>query len=184
VAPGGRERAGANPVTMRFAALALAGLTVAVLSAGAGVAADRQSQIQAAYDHECKSAIAKDGSGFASALSPGFIAVDLDRNQEKASDVVAAVVTPPQSTIVQTCRYVIRGFQIDGAIATVLETQTSTGTLLNDAVMKPFVRVQDSTDVWKFSARPLEIASQWTGVRLTVDGDVVQDRGILASPEP
>ena len=122
--------------------------------------------------------------GSPSALSPDFIAVDLDRDQEKAADVVAAIVTPPQSTIVQTCKYVIRGLQTDGAITTVLETQTSTGSLLNDAVMKPFVRVQDSTDVWKFSGRPLEIASQWTGVRLTVDGDVVQDRGILASPQP
>jgi hypothetical protein len=168
---------------MRFAALALAGLAAASC-AGAGVAADRQSQIQAAYDRECKSAIARDGSGFASALSPDFIAVDLDRDQEKAADVVAAIVTPPQSTIVQTCKYVIRGLQTDGAITTVFETQTSTGSLLNDAVMKPFVRVQDSTDVWKFSGRPLEITSQWTGVRLTVDGEVVQDRGILASPQP
>ncbi len=169
---------------MRFAALAWVGLALSASSIGSGVAADRQSQIQAAYDRECASAIAKNGSGFASALSPDFIAIDIDRNQEKAADVVAAIVTPPQSTIVETCKYVIRGFQIDGAIATVLETQTSTGTLVNDAAVKPFVRVQDSTDVWRLSGRPLEIASQWTGVRLTVDGVVVQDRGILASPEP
>jgi hypothetical protein len=169
---------------MRFAALALAGLALAASSSGSGFAADRQSQIQAAYDHECASAIARDGSGFASALSPDFIAIDLDRNQEQAGDVVAAIVTPPQSTIVQRCRVLIRGFQIDGSIATVLETQIATGTLVSDAAVKPFVRVQDSTDVWKFSGRPLEIASHWTGVRLTVDGNVVQDRGILASPEP
>jgi hypothetical protein len=169
---------------MRFAVVALAGLAVTASSAGSGMAADQQSQVQAAYNHECDSAIAKDGVGFASALSPDFIAIDIDRNPEKAGDVVAAIVTPPQSTIVETCKYLIRGFQVDGAIATVFVTQTSTGTLVDDAAVKPFVRVQDSTDLWKLSGRPREVASQWTGVRLTVDGNVVQDRGILASPEP
>jgi ketosteroid isomerase-like protein len=167
-----------------MARFALAGLAAAALSAGTGVAADQQSQIQAAYDHQCDAAIAKDASGFASTFSPDFVAIDLDRNQRTLTETVAAVETPPQSMIFEACKFVIRGIQIDGSIATVLVTQTVSGTLVSDAAVKPFVRVEDSTDVWKFSARPLEVASKGTGERLIVDGNVVQDRGILASPGP
>jgi ketosteroid isomerase-like protein len=166
-----------------MARFALAGLAAAALS-GTGIAADRQSQIQAAYDHQCDAAIAKDASGFASTFSPDFVAIDLDRNQRTLTETVAAIQTPPQSMIFETCKFVIRGIQIDGAIATVLVTQTVSGTLVNDAAVKPFVHVQDSTDIWKFSGRPLEAASKGTGERLIIDGNVVQDRGILASPQP
>jgi hypothetical protein len=164
----------------RFALAVLAG---AALTAGAG-AADQQSQIQAAYDRQCKAAIAKDGSAFAGTLGPDFVAIDLDRDQQKAEDVLDAIATPPQNTILERCYYVIRDFQSDGTTATVLETQTATGTLVDEGAVKPFVRVEDSTDVWNVSGRPLEIGTQMSGKRLTVDGLVVQDRGILASPGP
>jgi hypothetical protein len=166
---------------LRFA---LSGLVAVALSAGAGSAADQQSQIQAAYDRQCKAAIGKDGSAFAGTLGPDFVFIDLDRNQQKAGDVVDAISTPPQGTIFERCNFVIREFQSDGATATVLETQTSTGTMTSEGASKPFVRVEDKTDVWKISGRPLEIASQITGLRLTLDGLVIEDRGILASPEP
>jgi hypothetical protein len=184
VAAGGRECEGANPPTMRTLRFALAGLAAAALSAGAGVAAGRQSQIQGAYDHQCTASIAKDGAGFASTFGPDFVAIDLDRNQLTRAEFVAAIVTPPQSMIVQTCTFFIRSIVTDGAISTVLETQTVTGTLLSEGTVLPFVHVEDSTDIWKFSGRPLELSSKGTGERLTVDGNVVQDRGILASPEP
>lgn len=168
-----------------MARFALAGLSAALLTAAAGAAAGQQSQVQAAYDRQCKATEANSGGAYASTLDPGFIAIGLDRDRSLSADVIATIVTPPQSASIQTCRVLIRAFQVDGTIATVLETQTSSGTLITgDSLVKPFVRVRDAADVWKLAGRPVEIASQRTGERLTVDGEVVLDRGILASPEP
>lgn len=115
----------------------------------------------------------------------GFAAVDLDRNTRSRAEVVAAVESPPQGAIFESCAVFIRGLQAGGNTATVLETQTITGTLADDdGTAKPFVHVEDSIDTWAISPKPLETASSGTAERLTVDGLVVLDRGILASPSP
>jgi hypothetical protein len=167
-----------------IARFVFAGLAAVALTAGAGMAADPQSQIQGAYDRQCNAVRSKDGGAFEATLSPDFVAVDLDRNQQTRDDVAGAIVVPPQSMIVETCTFLIRQIQTGDATSTVAETQTMSGTLVSDAAVKPFVRVEDSYDVWKITGRPLQLSSKETGVRLTVDGNVVQDRGILASPEP
>jgi hypothetical protein len=147
-------------------------------------AADKQAQVQAAYDHQCKTVVAKDIRGFESTLSPSFVAIDLDNNSLTVDQVADAVESPPLGMLFDQCAVLIRGFSIDGNLATVAETQTSAGTLYDQGTSKPFVHVEDSIDTWNVSGTPRELTSKGTGERLTVDGVAMLDRGILASPQP
>jgi hypothetical protein len=152
--------------------------------AAAGGAADKQTQIQGAYDRQCKAAVAKNMSAFASTFSKSYVAIDLDRNSQTLDQVIAAVETPPQGMTFDACTFLIREFSSDGDTATVAETQTVAGSVLQDGASKPFIHVEDSVDTWKISGTPLELTSTGTGERMTIDGLAVLDRGILASPQP
>jgi hypothetical protein len=162
-----------------------AAVTFSTLACPAVRAADMQSQLQAAYDGQCKSAVAKDAATFQTFFDPKFVGTDLDGKQVPLSVVVTEVTTPPAGLTVANCAFVIHKVSVANGVATALVTQTVTGTIVQGTgAPSPFVQFEESTDTWNVSGSPAQLTSLETGQRVTVDGKVVIDKGTVTAPAP
>ena len=141
---------------MRNYALPLAAmLSLACLASTAVLAADTKTELQAAYDGQCKAGLAKDATAFTKFFDERFVNTDIDGSQEGLDQTVAGVVTPQAGVTFLTCAFTIRKVSQQGIKVTALVTQRVTGTFAQGGGSpQPFVQVQDSTDVWNFSGCP------------------------------
>jgi hypothetical protein len=163
-----------------FLAAALAFGSFAFTSARAD---DTQSKIQAAYDAQCKAFLAKDGDAFAKTFDPKYAATDLDGKQQTLADTVNDVTASSPGITIATCTFTIRKLTVNGTTATVLATATAAGTVMqNGGASAPLSQIQETTDTWNVAGAPMETSSVETGLRATVDGKVVQEKGTLATP--
>jgi hypothetical protein len=153
-------------------------------NAVAGLAADSRSQLQAAYDAQCSSAISKDVVAFQKFFSPSFVATDAAGRQQTLAQIVAIIQSPPQGFIVGSCSFAIRSISIENGSATVLVTRTISGAVVQGVITEPFTQVQNSSDTWALSGSPVETTSTATGVRTTYGGKIVDQRGTLPATPP
>jgi hypothetical protein len=144
---------------------------------------DVRSKIQAAYDAQCKAFIAKDGDAFAKTFDPKYQSTDLDGKHEALADIVSEVTASTPGITISSCEFKIRSLTVSGATATVLVTAIATGTLTqNGGVSAPLSQIQETTDTWNVAGAPMQLSAVETGLRATVGGKVVQEKGALASP--
>jgi hypothetical protein len=149
----------------------------------AASADDVKTQIQAAYDAQCKAALAKDGAGFQTSFSPTFIATEVGGKQRALPEILALVQAPPIGWSLAECSVTIRGMTVDNGTATARVTRTIRGTFTQGILIQPFAQIQDSSDTWSLAGAPLETASSATAVRAMLGNKVVDQRGTLsASP--
>jgi hypothetical protein len=154
-------------------------------ASSAACADDTQSKIQAAYDAQCKAFIAKDGDAFQKTFDPKYTATDLDGKQQALADIVNEVTASTPGIAISTCTFTIRKVTVKGATATVLATATAAGTMTqNGGASAQVSQVQETTDTWNVAGAPLETSSVETGLRATVGGKVVQEKGTFATPTP
>jgi hypothetical protein len=159
----------------------------AVVALGAGTCAasladDTQPQLAAAYDGQCKAAVAKDGAAFQKFFDPKFTGTDMDGKQTTIADVIPQIVSPPAGIVITGCSFAIHNVSVASGVATATVTQTGTGTV--GSPPKPLVIISESTDTWNVSGSPLQLTSTETGQRVTVDGKVVVDKGSVTAPAP
>jgi hypothetical protein len=166
--------------------IAAATVWLGSLIAAASVADDARTQIQATYDNECKAAIAKDGSAFQKMFDPAFSAMDYDNKKESLADMVSSIASPPAGLTISTCTFAIRKVTLDkkgGAVADV--TQTVTGTVAQGkGPAQPFTQIEDSTDAWSLSNPAIQLSANETARRVTIGGQVIIQKGTLATPTP
>jgi hypothetical protein len=144
---------------------------------------DVQSKLQAAYDTQCKAFIAKDADAFKKTFDPAYSSTDLDGKHETLADIVDEVTAPTPGITVTTCAFTIRKVTVNGTTATALVTATATGTVSqNGGAAQPLIQIQETTDTWNVAGIPLETTSVETGLRATVGGKVVQQKGTLSTP--
>jgi hypothetical protein len=169
---------------LRYLAIILtSALALGSLASTAARADDVQSKIQAAYDAQCKAFIAKDGDGFAKTFDPKYQSTDLDGKHEALADIVNEVTASTPGIAITACAFTIRKLTVSGTTATVLATATASGTLTqNGGASAPLTQIQETTDTWNVAGTPMEMTSLETGLRATVSGKVVQEKGTLATP--
>jgi dihydrodipicolinate reductase len=144
---------------------------------------DVQSKLQAAYDTQCKAFIAKDADAFKKTFDPKYSSTDLDGKHETLADIVDEVTAPTPGITVATCAFTIRKVTVNGTTATALVTATATGTVSqNGGASQPLVQVQETTDTWNVAGTPMETTSVETGIRASVGGKVVQEKGAMSTP--
>ena len=166
-----------------FVIILAAGLALGPLASTGARADDVRSKIQAAYDAQCKAFIAKDGDAFQKSFDPKYIATDLDGKQQALADIVNEVTASSPGVTITTCAFTIRNVTVSGTTATVLATATATGTVTqNGGASSPLTQIQETTDTWNVAGAPLETTSLETGLRATVGGKVVQEKGTLSTP--
>lgn len=167
---------------MKHAALFLAASLAFGALAATARADDAQAQIQAAYDAQCKAALARDAAAFQKTFDPKFVATDFEGKKQALAEVVAGVITVQPGITFSTCSFAIRKL-VPGKDGTTAEvTQTVTGTFAQSGSPQPFTQIDESTDVWSPGASPLQLSSAETGRKLTIGGKVVDEKGTLASP--
>lgn len=167
----------------RYAPLVTAIVALATLMGTTAVADDAQSQLQAAYDGQCKAGLARDATAFGKFFAPTYVDTDIDGSQQDLTQTIAGVVTPQVGVTFSTCSFTIRKVTTDGAKATALVTQHVTGTFAQGGgEAQPFTQVQDSTDAWNIAGAPVELSSTETGHRLTIAGKVVEEKGTMSQP--
>jgi len=167
--------------TVTFVVAAIVALGASCFATGS--AEDVKAQIQAAYDGQCKAAIAGDGAAFQTSFSPSFVATEVDGKQRSLSQALALVATPPAGWRLAECSFSIRGLTIDNQSATVRVTRRIRGTFTQGILTEPFTQVQDSNDTWTLAGAPQQMASMATAVRSTLGNNVVQ-RGTLSGSPP
>lgn len=166
-----------------FVIILAAALALGSFAPSAVRADDVQSKLQAAYDSQCKAFLAKDADTFQKTFDPKYASTDLDGKHETLADILQEVTAPTPGITIATCVFTIRKVTVNGTTATVLVTATATGTVeQNTAAAQPLTQIQDTTDTWNIAAAPMELTSVETGVRATVSGQVVQEKGTLATP--
>lgn len=166
--------------TFSFVVATVLGLASSCLATGS--ADDVRTQIQAAYDAQCKAAIARDVAAFQSGFSPSFVATEVGGKQRALPEILALVTTPPSGWGLAECFVAIRGMTVDNGVATVRVTRTIRGTFAQGVLIQPFAQIQDSSDTWSLAGAPVETASSATAVRATLGGKVVDQRGTLSAP--
>jgi hypothetical protein len=167
----------------RFAIILTGALALGSLASAAGFADDVQSQIQTAYAGECSTAIAKDSAGFSKFFDPKFTGTNVDGQQQTLAQTVSQVAAPPAGLTIATCAFTITNYAAANGVATILASQTATGTYAPaGGTPVPFTLLQESTDTWSIAGPPLQTSSVETGTRLTMGGKVVQEKGKLTTP--
>jgi hypothetical protein len=169
--------------TLRSLVIILAvALALGSLVPTAARADDVQSKLQAAYDAQCKAFIAKDGDLFQKTFDPKYSATDLEGKHETLADIVDEVTAPTPGITVATCAFTIRKLTVSGTTATALVTATATGTVSqNGGASQPLIQIQETTDTWNVAGAPMETSSLETGVRVTVGGKIIQEKGTLST---
>ena len=166
-----------------FVIILAAALALGSLASAGARADDVQSAIQAAYDAQCKAFLAKDADAFQKTFDPKYQSTDLDGKHETLADIVNEVTASTPGITIATCTFNIRSMTVSGTTATVLATASATGTLTqNGGVSAPLSQIQETTDTWNVAGAPMETASVETGLRASVGGKVVQEKGALATP--
>jgi hypothetical protein len=167
---------------LRNFVIILAALALGSFVFTAARADDVQSKLQSAYDAQCKAFIAKDPDAFKKTFDPKYSSTDLDGKHETLADIVDEITAPTPGIVVATCTFTIRKVTVTGATATALVTATATGTVSqNGGASQPLNQIQETTDTWNVAGAPMETSSVETGVRATVGGKVVQEKGTLST---
>ena len=176
------NRLGEDRALRTFSFIVAAALGLASSCFATGAADDVRTQIQGAYDAQCKAAIAKDGAAFQSKFSPNFVATEAGGKQRALPEIVALVTAPPPGWSLAECSVSIRGMTVDNGTAIVRATRTIRGTFAQGVLIQPFAQIQDSSDTWNLAGAPVQTASAATAVRATLGVKVVVERGTLSAP--